>query len=275
MKVEHDDELATREIRRWADVLGNHEAKRKVLAIMRHPGATAKMFLAGPSGSAKSTLINHACRVAACHSVVADDPCGHCHGCDHFQEKHRDEGLFAILNSGSEANAFHYLYINCRSTTPARLHDELESVRHLDGLRIIHLEEAANLKRLKCDESITDIMDAPGFRECRWFATAVSDEGLDVQFRRRWTAKVVTERPDEGSVVKLLAKVCHERQIEVDHPQTLRIIAKKSWGVVGHAFAVLQNAMSDNPRALTQSSVEKYPLPDKNPWSQTFFSREC
>ena len=152
------------------------------------------------------------------------------------------------------------------------LHVELDCLRDMQGLRIIHLEEGAELRRLGCDVSLTDIMDDPDFRTCRWFMTAVTEVGLDPQFRRRWGVRSVTNPANEQAIARLLAKRCHEANIGVDHPSTLQLLAKKSWCIVGLATAPLSEALVDDPPTLTRRIVEKYPFPAKDPWKQQFLA---
>jgi hypothetical protein len=266
-------DFSTQHLRSWNDLTGNEHAKKSALAIIRHPGTPPKMFLAGPSASGKSTTIDHACRVAACYNSQGDEPCGVCPGCKKFTATHRDTGLLAYFRDPDNPRPLHYLPINCRNTTPTQIHDELFDIKHVIGQRIIHLEEVANLKRLECDESITDIMDDPNYRTCRWFASAVNDHGLDLQFRRRWTLKVRTSPPSEHDLACFLARRCTEYGIGIDHPGTWQLLAKLSWQIVGLATAVLANALMEDPPRLTAEMVREYPLPLSNPWDEESFAR--
>src|SRR5262249_10150251 len=139
-------------------------------------------------------------------------------------------------------------------------------------MRLIHLEEGANLKRLGCDESLTDVMDDPEFGDCHWFLTAVTEVGLDAQFCRRWGVRMVTTPPDETAVARLLAKRCHESKIRVDQPSTLQLLATKSWRVVGVALAPLSEALLDEPQVLTRRLIDQYPFPAQDPWKAQFLA---
>jgi hypothetical protein len=263
------DDLSVHSLTRWDDLIGNEEAKRGLARMIQYRGIPPKVFLAGPAGSGKSTIINHQCKVAACHQPNGTDPCGHCSRCQKFIPGHRNTGIFAAMEWDS-AVQLHYLSLNCRNITAAVLHNELESIRNVDGIRIVHLEEASNLKRLQCDESITELLDDPDFADCRWIASAVTDQGLDPQFRRRWNCKLVTSAPAEHPAACFLAKRCREYGIRVDHPRTLQLLVQKSWGVMGLALSVLAASILNEHR-LTQDMVQSYPFPMDDPWQQSFF----
>lgn len=263
-------DFSVRPLARLEDLVGNENAMGKALRILRWQGKPPRMALFGPSGSGKSTIVNYICALAHCHRPTGDMLCGKCDGCERFLVGRRETGLF-VYGAGHDV-PLHYLPINCRNVTPTRLHFELECMRGLDGMRLIHFEEGANLKRLGCDESLTDILDDPEFESCHWFMTAVTEVGLDPQFCRRWGVRTRTTPPDEAALARLLAKRCHECKIRVDHPGTLQLLARKSWCVVGQAMALLSEAMVNDPPLLTRQSVEKYPLPSKDPWKSQFLA---
>lgn len=252
------------------DLVGNEEAMGRALRILRWQGTPPRMALLGPSGSGKSTTINYVCMLAHCNQPNGNVTCGQCQGCKRVKVGHNEIGVFAYADDFDRP--IHYLPINCRNVTPARLHYDLECIREMQGIRIIHLEEGTELRRLGSDVSLTDIMDDPDFRTCRWFMTAVTEIGLDAQFRRRWGVRAVTTPPDEKAVARLLAKRCHEAKIRVDHPGTLQFLAKKSWCIVGLATAPLSQALVDDPPILTRQMVERYPFPSKDPWQQEFLA---
>jgi hypothetical protein len=135
-------DFSVRQLRSWADLIGNERAKKSALKIVQYPGIPPKMFVAGPPGSGKSCTINHACRWAACRNPQGDEPCGSCPGCRSFTASHRDAGLFSYLRDVDNPCPFHYLPINCRNTTPAQIHELLDAIKHLEGRRHIHLEES-------------------------------------------------------------------------------------------------------------------------------------
>jgi hypothetical protein len=265
-------DFSVRPLSTWSDLIGNEDARRVALRVLRYSGPTPKMMLAGPSGSGKSTTINHVCRTGACYQPRGDEPCLECKGCREFKVGERVTGLFA-QSDWENPCPFHYLPLNCRNITPTVLHHELETIRHETGLRVIHLEEAASLKRLGCDESITDIMDDPAFSTCRWFATCVTDGELDQQFRRRWNVKMTTSPPSGQELAQKLAKECRRLNIDIDHPSTWELLARRSWRVVGWAMAPLAVATLREPRQLTKQIVEDYPFPGRDPWRSTSFTR--
>jgi hypothetical protein len=263
-------EFSVRPLEAVEDLIGNEKAMNRALCILRWQGALPRLALFGPSGSGKSTTVNYVCALAHCHQPTGNVPCGKCKGCERMKVGHREVGIFAYVLDPNRT--VHYLPINCRNITPAGLHRELEYIREMEGLRLIHLEEGAELRRLGCDVSLTDIMDDPDFRTCRWFMTAVTEVELDPQFRRRWGVRTVTTPADEKSVARLVAKRCHECKIDIDHPSTFQFLAKKSWGIVGLATAPLSEALVDDPPVLTRKIVEKYPFPSKDPWKQKFLA---
>lgn len=61
---------------RWEDLIGSERAKQSALAVMHYRGVPPKMFLTGPAGSGKSSIINHLCATAACYEPKGNDPCG-------------------------------------------------------------------------------------------------------------------------------------------------------------------------------------------------------
>lgn len=248
------------------DLIGNEEAMKRARRILHWRGAPPEMALFGLPGSGKSTTINYVCALAHCHQPVENVPCGKCSGCDRFKVGRREAGFFAYHLDFE--HPVHYLPINCRNVTPARLHMELDYLREMQGLRIIRLEEGAELRRLGCDVSLTDIMDDPDFRTCGWFMTAVTEVERDAQFRRRWGVRSVTAPASEQAIARLLAKRCREAEIGVDDPNTLQLLAKKCWAIVGLAMAPLSEALVDVPPRLTRQIVEKYPFPSKQPWKQ-------
>lgn len=273
-QVGHHD-FSVRPLDNLDDLMACDKAKVAALKVLRHPTIPPKMFLTGPAGSGKSTIINGICKLAACQDPNGDRACGRCDGCRDFQTYglKRSTGIFADLEA-VDRRPFHYLPLNCRNFTRAKIHDEIETIRdRKHGLRIIHLEEAASLSRDRCDESLTDLMDDPDFHTCRWFATAVDDSGLDAQFRRRWNIKVTTSRPSDLDLAKLLASYCRDLQIQVDHPKTLLLLAEQAWGIVGLATALLPMAMLERPSRLTEEMVLDYGLPTEDPWASSFFQR--
>ena len=166
---------------------------------------------------------------------------------------------------------FHYLSLNCRDITATTLHNELEAIRGLDGIRVIHLEEAASLKRLQCDESITDLMDDLDFATCHWIATAVSDMGLDPQFRRRWTIKLTTSPPTTREAICFLAKQCRHRKIGLDKLETLTLLVRRSYHVMGLGWHPVGG--NSEWREAYGELVLAYPFPQADPWKQEFFER--
>jgi len=251
-----------------AEDIGNEQLKEAIRKILRWRGTPPKLFVAGPSGSGKSATIDLLCKRLGCHKPQQGDPCGKCLGCREFKLGHRNHGLFAEIDWDDPVK-FHYIHVNCRNETSATIHDELESIRYSGGIRVVHLEEAASLKRLGCDESVTDLMDDPQFASCHWFASAVSDHGLDLQFRRRWVVKVTTSPASPSEFSLFLARRCGECGIEFDHPATIELLAQRSWRVVGLALAALDAALVLGK--LTKPMVVDYPFPESNPWQHKFF----
>lgn len=275
LRIEGHHDFSTRPLDNLDDLMACDRAKAAALSVLRHRGVPPKMFLAGPAGSGKSTIINGICKLAACEHPEGDRACGQCQGCRDFQKLglKRSTGIFADLEAG-DRRPFHYLPLNCRNLTRAAIHEEIEAIRNRDhGLRIIHLEEAGSLNRDRCDESLTDLMDDPDFATCRWFATAVEDTGLDPQFRRRWGLKVTTTRPPDFELAKLLAAHCADLKIGVDHPRTLCLLVEQAWGVVGLATAILPMALIERPHRLTEEMVLSYGFPAEDPWDKAFFQR--
>jgi len=238
--------FTTREISDWGQIIGNQDLIAQLMGVTNFD-EPPKVFLAGPAGSAKSTLVNHICRYLACYEPANNNPCGCCEGCEEFRAMDSDTGLFKMKEH--EGITRHYLHINCRYTTPFQILDDLEGIRNdvADSIRVIHLEEAGNLKRLGCDESITGLMDHPDFRTCYWFATAVTDQGLAEQFRRRWEIQARTRRPPAHELALFLTEQCADYGIEIDHPATLEMLAEASYGVVGLALRPLNMALLMDP----------------------------
>jgi hypothetical protein len=265
----HRADFSVHSLTLWDDLIGNERAKRILPTIIHRPGIPPKVFLAGPAGSGKSTLIEHLCATLMCYNPKGNDPCGQCTGCHTFKPGHRNSGMFASADWG-QPTPVHYVALNCRNTTFAILEAELNGIRIVDGQRIVHLEEAAGLKKLQRDESIMEIMDDPDFATCRWFASAVQDHGLDPQIRRRWTVNIATSPPDAHAAACLLAKRCHESRIEVNHPATLELLVQRSWCVMGLALGLLGTAIVDGG-VLTREMVLDYPFPKDDPWKQEFF----
>jgi len=268
------DDFSIRPVESLDDVLACDDAKAAALGVLRHRNKPPKMFLAGPPGSGKSTIINEICRYSACEQPTGDRACHRCQGCLEFQEwgVHRTTGIFA--EDTKRRRPFNYLPLNCRNFTRAQIHEEIEVLRHRDhSLRVIHLEEAGSLSRDKCDESLTDLMDDPHFSTCKWFATAVEDTNLDEQFRRRWNVKVTTTRPPDDILAERLATLCVQERIEVDNAETLLLLVERSWGVLGLAGAMLPMAKIREPHRLTRDMVLRYPFPAEDPWKKTFFKR--
>lgn len=266
------DDFSIRPVNKLDDVLGCEDAKAAALGVLEHSRKPPKMFLAGPPGSGKSTIINEICRFAACEEPHGDRACHRCIGCLEFQEwgRHRTTGIFA--EDTGRRRPFNYLPINCRNFTSARIHEEIEAIRTRNhALRVIHLEEAGSLYRDGCDESLTDLMDDPHFWTCKWFATAVDDTKLDEQFRRRWNVKVTTTRPPDDLLAMWLAEHCFRETVKVDEPETLLLLVERSHGVMGLAGAMLPMAKINKPYRLTRDMVLRYPFPADDPWKRQFF----
>ena len=261
-------DFSVHSLTRWEDLIGKETAKKTFSNIIQNHLVSQKIFLAGPSGSGKSALIEHLCATLACNNPDGNDPCGQCKGCQAFKPGHRNSGLFALAN-WEQLKPVHYLPFHCQSTPFAVIGGELENIRNIDGIRIIHLEEAAGLKKVQHDESIMQYMDDPDFAKCLWFASAVRDHELDEQLRRRWV-KLPTSKPDDYDAACLLAKRCHASNIQVDKPSTLELLARRSWCVMGLALAVLELAILQGGK-LTREMVLKYPFPKDDPWDQEFF----
>jgi hypothetical protein len=182
--------------------------------------------------------------------------------------------LFAEFAYWECVRPIDYLLLNCRTSSAVELRDRIEDLRGRErSLRIIHIEEAASLYRDRRDEMLTEVMDDPDFATCRWFATAVTDENLDEQFRRRWNLKITTSPPTIEDLAKDLALKCRHLGIGIDHPSTWLLLAEKSWQVVGRARALLATALMDIPPLLTRKMVQSYPFPEKDPWNLEFFGR--
>ncbi len=275
LSLEGDHDFSVHPLESLDDLIACDKAKSAALGVLRHPKIPPKMFLAGPAGSGKSTIINGVCKLAACEHPAGDRACGRCKGCRDFQKPglKRSTGIFAELEAGDRL-PYNYLPLNCRNMTSAAIHNEIEAIRNRDhGLRIIHLEEAGSLRRDRCDESLTDLMDDQDFKTCRWLATAVEDTGLDPQFRRRWELKVTTSRPPDLALAKRLAARCFKLGIKVDHPKILRLLVEQAWGVVGLASAMLSMALIEQPYRFTEEMVLDYGFPSEDPWDKSFFQR--
>lgn len=258
------------------DIMACEAAKNAILKVMNHPGVPPKLFLTGPPGSGKSSLIHSAVRLVACQSPDGLVPCRTCKGCQSFQATGEKctTGLFSEFAYWDCDRPIDYLAINCRNTTVAAIEEEFEALRgRTHALRIIHLEEAGSLYKERRDEVLTVLMDDPDYSTCRWFATAVSDQGLDEQFRRRWTLKATTSPPSVEALAESLALHCRHFKIGIDDPSTWTLLAKSSWGVVGHAYALLASALTNDPPFLTKEMVAEYPFPAEDPWDRDFFQR--
>ncbi len=266
----HPTDFGVMPLTTWADLRGNSLAMRAVQRVLFDPDCPSKLMICGPSGSGKSTVANHGCKLAACYEPAGDEPCNSCKGCRTFYPGKDHCGTFAAADF-DQPEPFHYLPINCRNITAARIHDLLDSIRFVDGVRVVHIEEAAGLKKLACDESITDLMDSPDFATCRWIATCVKDHGLDQQFRRRWIFKVKTSPPSLDALINLLAHRCDVTGIDVDDAATLRLLAKRSWRVVGLAMAALAQSYIEVKPRLTKENVLAYPFPQNDPWQDKFY----
>ena len=253
----------------WEDEVGNDEAKEAALAIIRQGG---RMFLAGPSGSGKTLTIMHACQFGACSNPQGTEPCGKCRRCKNFKARDFDIGLHETTRLSSCDCAVHLVHFNCRQATATRLYDQLDTIRHEDGLRIVYLDEASNLRRLQCDEVIKDLMDDPYFRTCRWFASSVTDEDIDEQLRRRFTVKVSTASGSIADVARCLARRCVRLRLKVADARLLLKLASRCWGIVGLAMCVLDMACKSTSRELTTELVEKYPFPKRSPWRARAFA---
>lgn len=260
--------ITSRPPRSDSEVVGNERLKQMGKKTIWWPGAAQKVFAGGPSGSGKSCTLNLVFMALACHNPVDGAACGQCDGCHNFRSGHRNIGLFAYSDTKCPV-PFHYLPINCRNITSVAIHSSLEHLRGLDGNRLIHLEEAASLRRLGCDETITDLMDDSDFADCRWFASAVRDHGLDLQFRRRWVVKATTSPASPAAFASLIARRCRECDIKVDHPATVELLTERSWRVTGLALAALDAALVVGE--LTKEIVMDYPFPEVDPWQQPFF----
>lgn len=272
MRPKKDGSFSTQAVASFDELIGNTEPFDDAIEVLRWDGAPPRFCLLGPSGSGKSTQVNCAIRVAICQMPEGRRPCWKCDRCIAYKTGRTEVGLFVEHLEKKGVTPVHYLPINCRNVTAKYLHDQIERLRGQDGLRIIHLEEAAELRKSNCDLSLTDLMDHVDFHDVRWFMTAVRNRELDEQFRRRWDIKLTTSRPPDFEVAKLLARRCHEKQIEVEAPELLLEVARRSWGVIGFAATVLGQALVKKPRKLTKAMVEGYPFPTSDPWAEQYYA---
>lgn len=251
------------------DLLACEQAKSAVLSVLKHPFVPPKLFLQGPPGSGKSTIVNGAIRLTACEALRGHRACDSCPGCEAYSETGGRTATSLLADSYYKRckKTIDLLVINCRSTTIEKIRKQISSLRRRSAsLRIIHLEEAASLYKGRLDETITDLMDDPDLATCRWIATAVTDGELDEQFRRRWAVKVHTTAPEPEDLAENLARLCRRHGIKIDHPDTWRLLAEHSWCVVGQARSLLAVALVNDPPSLTDRMVRDYPFPRTNPW---------
>jgi hypothetical protein len=70
----------------------------------------------------------------------------------------------------------------------------------------------------------------------------------------------------------MLAHLCRNRGVEVDDPETISLLSRRCWGVIGYAMPVVSSILIDENPRLTRSIVENYPFPEKDPWAEKFFT---
>lgn len=72
-------------------------------------------------------------------------------------------------------------------------------------------------------------------------------------------------------MIALMEQRCAHASIAIDEIDTCRLLAKRSWHVVGMAMAVLPQAALQSPPLLTKQIVKDYPFPRVDPWEESPF----
>jgi len=85
--------------------------------------------------------------------------------------------------------------------------------------------------------------------------TSQEDADRRRAFFRRFTSILETSNPTEAELLRFLAKRIHDWKLGIDSSDTLRLLVKKSGGVVGYAIRSLIKAIDEPDRCLTMSQV--------------------
>jgi hypothetical protein len=160
-----------------------------------------------------------------------------------------------------------YVRIEGASDAPKLVERKVFDVLYQDGAShtFVFVDEAGELYVRGLEECLRPILTADNITtygtaqnfHSRKRRTDTVEEDRDRlgAYLRRFPKLIELHKPADEHHLRFLARRCHEWNIRVDHPSTLRLLVTKADGVVGQSLRLLIQAIDAPGRMLTKEMV--------------------
>jgi hypothetical protein len=248
------------------DMVGNDEIRRHFQARLQEPFVgDSNVLIEGKPGTGKTNAI------LSYLQQRFNDPTFEAG--DVFEKRKEQWNIaqsdydlrFWQTNSGDN-KVYAYLRVDGGTDSKGDIEVKLRDARnnHADHTYLV-LDEAGELyfrsleemfRPILTDPRITVYATAQNFHNKR--KTDTSEEAADrlSAFLRRFPNQFHTQNPSETDLVHFLIRRMKSWEVKLDEAATLRLLVRKSGGVVGYALIPIIKAI-DNGRMLTRDLVER------------------
>jgi len=162
----------------------------------------------------------------------------------------------------------YFTQINGATDSDADVRSKLQHVQHalFADHRVLLVDELGELYWRGLEESLRPVLTEP---EITVYATAQNfhskrrtDSAAETDQRlsallRRFSHRETTESPTETEHLQFLIFLVKEWSLKVDSPDTLRLLVRKSKGIVGCSKRIMIRAIDEPGRKLTRALVEE------------------
>jgi hypothetical protein len=244
------------------EVIGNRELKDFVATALTSPvrGQSVSLKLAGPRLSGKTATIQLYLQTLMCphRDLVSFAPCygKDCLACRNYKPWYSHVGLSHLMTGTYEDDTVQVIALPCGKIDQNDITRELSSLKEVDGVRIIVLEDAGLLR----PRGLERVLKAESERlDTVWIALDEDFRELhDSPLLEKFDRTIRTQLPEPSEFIPYLIDHCEEWEIDFDRddPELFVILGERSGYVVGRALKVIAQAAQDGrhlPRLLVET----------------------